>query len=108
MLVSVIGRKCECVVESVVMSWWLSLSDAVLSMVVRCLSDTVAAQAFQISRLILKREDVGDVVEEAKMVRKAVEGCDCGHHKCTTRLNSTSILSLDESISHNMIGCLLW
>jgi len=52
-------------------------------MVVRCLPDPVAAQAFRISRLIPKREVVGDVVEEgvveeAEMARKAVEGCDCG------------------------------
>lgn len=71
------------VVLQAVMSRWLPLSDAVLSMVVRCLPDPVAAQAFRISRLIPKREVVGDVVEEeavekAEMARKAVEGCDCG------------------------------
>ncbi|XP_022638164.1 elongation factor-like GTPase 1 [Vigna radiata var. radiata] len=71
------------VVLQAVMSRWLPLSDAVLSMVVRCLPDPVAAQAFRISRLIPKREVVGDVVEErvveeAEMMRKAVEGCDCG------------------------------
>ncbi|KAK7349026.1 hypothetical protein VNO80_23858 [Phaseolus coccineus] len=71
------------VVLQAVMSRWLPLSDAVLSMVVRCLPDPVAAQAFRISRLIPKREVVGDVVEEeamekVEMARKAVEGCDCG------------------------------
>ena len=71
------------VVLQAVMSRWLPLSEAVLSMVVRCLPDPVAAQAFRISRLIPKREVVGDVVEEgvveeAEMARKAVEGCDCG------------------------------
>ncbi|CAJ1932984.1 unnamed protein product [Sphenostylis stenocarpa] len=71
------------VVLQAVMSRWLPLSDAVLSMVIRCLPDPVAAQAFRISRLIPKREVVGDVVEEgvveeAEKTRKAVEGCDIG------------------------------
>ncbi|RDX92267.1 Elongation factor-like GTPase 1, partial [Mucuna pruriens] len=71
------------VVLQAVMSRWLPLSDAVLGMVVRCLPDPVAAQAFRISRLIPKREVVGvdeyerKVVEEAEMARKAVEVCDC-------------------------------
>ncbi|KAH1235369.1 Elongation factor-like GTPase 1 [Glycine max] len=64
------------VVLQAVMSRWLPLSEAVLSMVVRCLPDPVTAQAFRISRLIPKREVVGDV-EEAELVRKSVEECDC-------------------------------
>ncbi|KAL2346037.1 hypothetical protein Fmac_000037 [Flemingia macrophylla] len=53
-----------------------------LRMVVRCLPDPVAAQAYRISRLIPKREvevveDERRVVEEAETARKAVEGCDC-------------------------------
>ncbi|TKY69080.1 Elongation factor Tu GTP-binding domain-containing protein 1 [Spatholobus suberectus] len=70
------------VVLQAVMSRWLPLSDAVLSMVVRCLPDPVAAQGFRISRLIPKREVEVDgvergLVEEAEAARKAVEGCDC-------------------------------
>ncbi|XP_057437741.1 uncharacterized protein LOC130729904 [Lotus japonicus] len=72
------------VVLQAVMSRWLPLSDAILSMVVKCMPDPVAAQAFRISRLIPEREvAAGDgvdprVVEEAKLVRKSVEGCDWG------------------------------
>lgn len=71
------------VVLQAVMSRWLPLSDAVLGMVVRCLPDPVVAQAYRISRLVPKREvevaeDERAVVEEAEMVRKAVEGCECG------------------------------
>ncbi|KAL2330541.1 hypothetical protein Fmac_018122 [Flemingia macrophylla] len=70
------------VVLQAVMSRWLPLSDAVLGMVVRCMPDPVAAQAYRISRLIPKREvevveDERRVVEEAETVRQAVEGCDC-------------------------------
>ncbi|XP_020201999.1 elongation factor-like GTPase 1 [Cajanus cajan] len=71
------------VVLQAVMSRWLPLSDAVLGMVVRCLPDPVVAQAYRISRLVPKREvevaeDERAVVEEVEMVRKAVEGCECG------------------------------
>ncbi|KAK7255903.1 hypothetical protein RIF29_29331 [Crotalaria pallida] len=75
------------VVLQAVMSRWLPLSDAVLSMVVNCMPDPIAAQAFRVSRLLPKREvvvvDVGEeveidqgVVEEAERVRKSVEMCD--------------------------------
>ncbi|GAU11124.1 hypothetical protein TSUD_197480 [Trifolium subterraneum] len=70
------------VVLQAVMSRWLPLSDAILSMVVKCMPDPVAAQGSRISRLIPQREiGSGDgvdrrVVEEAELVRKSVEGCD--------------------------------
>ncbi|XP_027359947.1 elongation factor-like GTPase 1 [Abrus precatorius] len=69
------------VVLQAVMSRWLPLSDTILGMVVRCMPDPAAAQLYRISRLVPRREvedgvDRG-VVEEAEMVRKAVEGCDC-------------------------------
>ncbi|CAL1401670.1 unnamed protein product [Linum trigynum] len=63
-----------------VMSRWLPLSDSVMSMVVRCMPDPMAAQSFRISRLLPKRllQDEVDsvVVEEAELVRKSVELCD--------------------------------
>lgn len=65
-----------------VMSRWLPLSDAILSMVVKHIPDPVTAQSFRISRLLPKREildsDVGksDVIAEAELVRKSVEACD--------------------------------
>ncbi|XP_017969822.1 PREDICTED: elongation factor-like GTPase 1 [Theobroma cacao] len=64
-----------------VMSRWLPLSDAILSMVVKCLPDPIAAQSLRISRLLPKREilDEGvdsNVLEEADFVRKSVEACD--------------------------------
>ncbi|XP_072956269.1 uncharacterized protein [Typha angustifolia] len=66
-----------------VMSRWLPLSDAILSMVVKCMPDPIAAQSFRIPRLLPKREllvdDAGvgsDVVAEAEHVRKCVEVCD--------------------------------
>ncbi|GJZ17556.1 elongation factor-like GTPase 1 [Tanacetum coccineum] len=65
-----------------VMSRWLPLSDAILSMVVKHIPDPVNAQSFRISRLLPKREildsDVGksDVIAEAELVRKSVEACD--------------------------------
>ncbi|WJX96118.1 hypothetical protein P8452_77364 [Trifolium repens] len=70
------------VVLQAVMSRWLPLSDAILSMVVKCMPDPIAAQGSRISRLIPQREvGSGDgvdrkVVEEAELVRKSVEGCD--------------------------------
>ncbi|XP_058758511.1 uncharacterized protein LOC131631763 [Vicia villosa] len=70
------------VVLQAVMSRWLPLSDAILSMVVKCMPDPVAAQGSRISRLIPQREVGFDneidrrVVEEAELVRKSVEGCD--------------------------------
>ncbi|GJW28527.1 elongation factor-like GTPase 1 [Tanacetum coccineum] len=65
-----------------VMSRWLPLSDAILSMVVKHMPDPVTAQSFRISRLLPKREildtDVAksDVIAEAELVRKSVEACD--------------------------------
>ncbi|OMO57092.1 hypothetical protein CCACVL1_25998 [Corchorus capsularis] len=64
-----------------VMSRWLPLSDAVLSMAVKCMPDPIAAQSLRISRLLPKREilDKGvdsDVLVEADLVRKSVEACD--------------------------------
>ncbi|KAI3517066.1 hypothetical protein L1887_16273 [Cichorium endivia] len=65
-----------------VMSRWLPLADAVLSMVIKHMPDPIAAQSFRVSRLLPKREildnTVGDsdVVVEAEIVRKSVEACD--------------------------------
>ncbi|KAI3778429.1 hypothetical protein L2E82_07714 [Cichorium intybus] len=65
-----------------VMSRWLPLADAVLSMVIKHMPDPIAAQSFRVSRLLPKREildnTVGDsdVVAEAEIVRKSVETCD--------------------------------
>ncbi|XP_022739909.1 elongation factor-like GTPase 1 [Durio zibethinus] len=64
-----------------VMSRWLPLSDAVLSMVVKCMPDPIAAQSFRISRLIPNREILNkgvdsNVLAEANLVRKSVEACD--------------------------------
>lgn len=75
------------VVLQAVVSRWLPLSDAILSMVVKCMPDPIVAQAFRVSRLLPKREvvvvdvdaDNGNdrrVVEEAELVRKSVEACD--------------------------------
>lgn len=64
-----------------VMSRWLPLSDTILSMVIRCMPDPIAAQSFRISRLLPKREVVdqvagSEVFAEAEFVRKCVETCD--------------------------------
>ncbi|CAI9296284.1 unnamed protein product [Lactuca saligna] len=65
-----------------VMSRWLPLADAILSMVVKHMPDPISAQSFRVSRLLPKREildnSVGDseVVAEAELVRKSVEACD--------------------------------
>ncbi|XP_030447961.1 uncharacterized protein LOC115670748 [Syzygium oleosum] len=64
-----------------IMSRWLPLSDAILSMVVRCMPDPIAAQSFRVSRLLPKREvlDSGvdsDVLAEAELVRRSVEKCN--------------------------------
>ncbi|RVW29559.1 Elongation factor-like GTPase 1 [Vitis vinifera] len=58
-----------------------SLSDAILSMVVKCIPDPMRAQSFRISRLLPKREVSDDgpssnVLAEAELVRKSVEACD--------------------------------
>ncbi|ESQ47559.1 hypothetical protein EUTSA_v10019976mg [Eutrema salsugineum] len=65
-----------------VMSRWLPLSDAVLSMAVKHLPDPIAAQAFRISRLVPERKIIGgndvdsSVLAEAELVRKSIEACD--------------------------------
>ncbi|KAL5580302.1 hypothetical protein UlMin_012744 [Ulmus minor] len=64
-----------------VLSRWLPLSDSILSMVVKCMPDPVAAQSFRISRLLPKREVLDNgvdssVLAEAGLVRKSVESCD--------------------------------
>ncbi|XP_077245213.1 ribosomal protein S5/Elongation factor G/III/V family protein [Tasmannia lanceolata] len=69
------------VVLQAVMSRWLPLSEAILTMVVKCVPDPISAQSIRISRLLPKREflDSGvssDVLEEAEHVRKCVEVCD--------------------------------
>lgn len=71
------------VVLQAVMSRWLPLSDAILSMVLKCLPDPVEGQKSRISRLIPERK-VGSengvdrrVVEESELVRKSVVECDC-------------------------------
>ncbi|KAJ6792989.1 elongation factor-like GTPase 1 isoform X2 [Iris pallida] len=71
------------VVLQAVMSRWLPLAETVLSMVVTCMPDPVAAQSARISRLLPKRELTedeivlnSDVVTEAEHVRKCVEACD--------------------------------
>lgn len=69
------------VVLQAVMSRWLPLSDAILSMVVKCIPNPCAAQSHRISRLLPKREifynAVGpNVLAEADCVRRSVEACD--------------------------------
>ncbi|KAJ6795976.1 elongation factor-like GTPase 1 isoform X1 [Iris pallida] len=71
------------VVLQVVMSRWLPLAETIMSMVVTCMPDPVAAQSVRISRLLPKRELTeveivlnSDVVIEAEHVRKCVEACD--------------------------------
>lgn len=69
------------VVLQAVMSRWLPLSDAILSMVVRCVPDPIAAQSLRISRLLPKREILDNAVDptllaEAEHVRRSVEVCD--------------------------------
>ncbi|KVI05112.1 elongation factor-like GTPase 1 [Cynara cardunculus var. scolymus] len=65
-----------------VMSRWLPLSDAILSMVVKHIPDPISAQSFRVSRLLPKREILdsaisnSDVIAEAELVRKSVEACD--------------------------------
>ncbi|THG20728.1 elongation factor-like GTPase 1 isoform X1 [Camellia sinensis] len=64
-----------------VMSRWLPLSDAILSMVVKHMPDPIAAQSLRITRLIPKREVLNDgipsdVLAEAELVRKSVEVCN--------------------------------
>ncbi|XP_021715630.1 elongation factor-like GTPase 1 isoform X1 [Chenopodium quinoa] len=68
------------IVLQAIMSRWLPLSEAILSMVIRCMPDPVAAQAYRVSRLLPKREVVDEVAKsevfsEAEYVRKCVETC---------------------------------
>ncbi|KAM7257836.1 hypothetical protein ACFE04_013577 [Oxalis oulophora] len=71
------------IVLQAIMSKWLPLSNAILSMVVKCIPDPSAAQSFRISRLLPKREILDNdqidpaVLSEAQLVRKTVEECDC-------------------------------
>ncbi|XP_071686008.1 uncharacterized protein [Rutidosis leptorrhynchoides] len=75
------NRDPKAVLQSI-MSRWLPLSDAILSMVVKHMPDPITAQSFRVSRLLPKRElidnDCGnpDVLAEAELVRKSVEACD--------------------------------
>ncbi|XP_058084920.1 uncharacterized protein LOC131232596 [Magnolia sinica] len=69
------------VVLQAIFSRWLPLSDAILSMVVKCMPDPITAQSIRILRLLPKREvlDHGispNVLAEAEHVRKCVEVCD--------------------------------
>ncbi|KAL6006404.1 hypothetical protein ACLOJK_037358 [Asimina triloba] len=69
------------VVLQAVMSRWLPLSDAILSMVIKCMPDPVTAQSIRISRLLPQREVLDceispNVLVEAEHVRKCVEACD--------------------------------
>ncbi|XP_076888689.1 uncharacterized protein LOC143539182 [Bidens hawaiensis] len=65
-----------------VMSRWLPLSDAILSMVIKHMPDPISAQSFRVARLLPKREILDDdfanseVLAEAELVRKSVEVCD--------------------------------
>ncbi|XWS41316.1 hypothetical protein CRYUN_Cryun17cG0070900 [Craigia yunnanensis] len=59
-----------------VMSRWLPLSDAVLSMVVKFMPDPIAAQSLRISRLLPNKGVDSNVLSEADLVRKSVEACD--------------------------------
>lgn len=75
-----LNKDPKAVLQSV-MSRWLPLSDAILSMVVNCMPDPIAAQSFRISRLIPKREVLLDGVDssalaEADLVRMSIEVCD--------------------------------
>ncbi|OVA03255.1 Translation elongation factor EFG [Macleaya cordata] len=74
-------NKEQKIVVQAVMSRWLPLSDAILSMVVKCMPDPVMAQSVRISRLLPKREVLkygasSDVLEEAENVRNSVQACD--------------------------------
>lgn len=75
-----LNKDPKAVLQSV-MSRWLPLSDAILSMVVKCMPDPIASQSFRISRLIPKREVLLDgvdssVLAEADHVRMSIEVCD--------------------------------
>ncbi|RZC77204.1 hypothetical protein C5167_001387 [Papaver somniferum] len=74
-------NKDKKIVAQAIMSRWLPLSDAILSMVIRCMPDPVAAQSVRITRLLPKRVVLDyaartDVHEEAENVKKSVQACD--------------------------------
>lgn len=76
-------NKDQKVVLQAVMSRWLPLADAVMTMVVECTPDPVVAQGVRVVRLMPKREVVPEdaagcpeVVIEAERVRRCVETCD--------------------------------
>ncbi|XP_038897573.1 elongation factor-like GTPase 1 [Benincasa hispida] len=76
-----LSNKDPKVVLQAIMSHWLPLSDAILSMVVNCMPDPITAQSFRISRLLPKRDivDTGvdiNVLTEAALVKKSIEACD--------------------------------
>lgn len=76
-----LSNKDPKVVLQAIMSRWLPLSDTILSMVVNCMPDPIAAQSFRISRLLPKRDivDTGvdvNVLTEADLVKKSIEACD--------------------------------
>ncbi|KAK9116001.1 hypothetical protein Sjap_014948 [Stephania japonica] len=65
-----------------VLSRWLPLSEAILSMVVKCMPDPIEAQSIRIERLIPKRVLVdngvsSDVLAEVNAVRQSIETCNC-------------------------------
>lgn len=76
-------NKDQKVVLQAVMSRWLPLADAVMTMVVECTPDPVVAQGVRVVRLMPKRDVVPEdaagcpeVVIEAERVRRCVETCD--------------------------------
>ncbi|RZC57071.1 hypothetical protein C5167_004372 [Papaver somniferum] len=74
-------NKDKKIVVQAIMSRWLPLSEAILSMVVKCMPDPVAAQSVRITRLLPKKVVLdyavkSDVLEEAENVKKSVQACD--------------------------------
>ncbi|KAL6191990.1 hypothetical protein ACLB2K_038378 [Fragaria x ananassa] len=57
-----------------VMSHWLPVHEAILSMVITCMPDPIAAQLYRISRLLPKRaEDDSSVPSRAELVRRSLK-----------------------------------
>ncbi|KAL6634211.1 hypothetical protein ACP70R_026882 [Stipagrostis hirtigluma subsp. patula] len=58
---------------------WLPLADSVMTMLIECTPDPVAAQAVRVARLVPERKvaatDSGGVVAEAEQVRRCVAAC---------------------------------
>lgn len=76
-----LSNKDPKVVLNAIMSRWLPLSNAILSMVVNCMPDPIAAQSFRISRLLPKRDVIDaevdvNVLTGADLVKKSIETCD--------------------------------